>query len=191
MSLKEPLSSERIVQAALSILDEDGVAGLSMRRIGAALNVEAASLYHHIPNKMALIQKIIDTVSTRAALPSAELLSWPQMLLQFAKSYRTVLLIHPGVVPLAAIHPVSPEVFIELAAPLIREMETTSASYEHILFVIQSTAVFVIGLVLAEVGNWPEPPTAPSSYYDQWFDVGVKALVNGFMLQYESKTEGI
>jgi len=71
--------------------------------------------------------------------------------------------------------------------PLIAAMESTTASPEEVLIVIQSIAVFVIGHALAEVGNWPEPPTAPTSYYDQWFETGITALINGFKHQYTDR----
>ena len=48
--LREPLSRERIAQAALALIDRVGVEGCSMRRLGAELGVEAMALYHHRAN---------------------------------------------------------------------------------------------------------------------------------------------
>lgn len=184
---KEPLNNERIIQAALAILDSYGVSGLSMRRLGAALDVEAASLYHHIPNKGALIQMVIDAVSAEAAVPHDENQPWTQTLYRFAAKYRDVLRKHPGVTPLVAIHSVSAEAGAKLAVPLIAAMEQSTINREQSLFVIQSVAVFVIGHALAEVGNWPDPPTAPPEYYDQWFEAGISALIHGFKQQYSEE----
>lgn len=184
---KEPLNIERIVQSALTILDTHGVTGLSMRRLGAELNVEAASLYHHVPNRDALIQKIIDTVSAKAVTISDVSVPWPKALYSFATKYKEALKMHPGVVPLVATHPVSTEAGNKLSTPLLETMEKAKVDHEQALFIIQSIAVFVIGHTLAEVGNWPDPPTAPQSYYDQWFETGISALINGFKLQYNTK----
>jgi len=109
-SPKEPLNVEKIVHTALVILDKYGVDRLSMRRLGAELNVEAASLYHHIPNKDTLIQKMVDTVSAQAIITIDESMSWPQALQLFATTYKNTLKMHPGIVPLVAIHPISTEV---------------------------------------------------------------------------------
>lgn len=182
---KEPLSNERIIQAAFTILDSKGVTGLSMRRLGSALNVEAASLYHHIPNKGNLIQKIVDAVHSKIEVSDKG--TWTKTFHAFATNYREVLRMHPGAVTLVATTAVSEEVGARLALPLIEAMAKTSVNHEQALFVIQSIAVFVIGHALAEVGNWPEPPTAPASYYDQWFDTGLAALINGFEQQYQEK----
>lgn len=184
---KEPLNNDRIMRGALAILDTSGVSGLSMRRLGAALHVEAASLYHHIPNKTVLIQKIVDSISTRAVVPIEHSMPWTEVLLTFADRYRNVLRSNPGVVPLAATNHVSVEVSIILAQPLLQALEQTTASEQEKLFIIQSIAVFVIGHALAEVGNWPDPPTAEASYYDQWFETGKSALIYGFAKQYTAQ----
>ncbi len=161
-----------------------------MRRLGAALHVEAASLYHHIPNKSILIQKVVDAVSTKAVVTTECLKPWTQTFRHFATNYRNVLRMHPGAVPLVATHSVSAEVSEALALPLIASMEK-SDNQEWALFVIQSIAVFVIGHALAEVGNWPDPPTAPLSYYDEWFEIGLSALINGFEQQFNENRGGI
>lgn len=148
-SIKEPLNIERIVQSALTILNTYGVTGLSMRRLASELNVKAASLYHHVPNRDALIQKIIDTVSAKASILNEKPMPWTQALYSFAMKYRKVLKMHPGVVPLVAIHPVSIEVGSKLSAPILEAMEKANIDHEQALFIIQSIAVFVIGHTLA------------------------------------------
>ena len=52
---REPLTRARIFAAALEIIDADGLAALSMRRLGTSLGVEAMAIYHHVPNKDALL----------------------------------------------------------------------------------------------------------------------------------------
>lgn len=55
---REPLTKEKIVEKALEMLDADGVNGISMRRLGEALGVEAMALYHHFPNKDAILDAL-------------------------------------------------------------------------------------------------------------------------------------
>ena len=57
-----PLSRERILEAALEIADEGGVASLSMRKLGQALGFEAMSLYNHVASKNDLLDGILDLV---------------------------------------------------------------------------------------------------------------------------------
>ena len=57
---RAPLSRERIAAAALKLGDEEGLAGLSMRKVGASLGVEAMSLYNHVANKDDLLDAVGD-----------------------------------------------------------------------------------------------------------------------------------
>lgn len=57
------LSRERIVDSAIAIADAEGLTGLSMRRIAAALGVGAMSLYRYVPGKDELIDLMVDRVS--------------------------------------------------------------------------------------------------------------------------------
>lgn len=59
---RTPLTKEKIVDKAVEILDADGVKGLSMRRLGEALGVEAMALYRHFPNKDAILDGVAERV---------------------------------------------------------------------------------------------------------------------------------
>ncbi|GJM36966.1 MAG: TetR family transcriptional regulator [Acidimicrobiales bacterium] len=57
-----PLSRARVLRAAVEIADAEGVDGLTMRRIAAELDVEAMSLYHHVPNKESVLDGMVEMV---------------------------------------------------------------------------------------------------------------------------------
>ena len=59
---RKPLSRERILAAALELVDEQGIEALSMRKLGQALGYEAMSLYNHVANKDDLLDGILDLV---------------------------------------------------------------------------------------------------------------------------------
>jgi AcrR family transcriptional regulator len=59
---RRPLSRERILAAALELVDEQGIDALSMRKLGQALGYEAMSLYNHVANKDDLLDGILDLV---------------------------------------------------------------------------------------------------------------------------------
>lgn len=56
------LSADRIVEAACGILDQFGLADLTMRRVAEALGVKAGALYWHFPNKQSLLAAVADEV---------------------------------------------------------------------------------------------------------------------------------
>ena len=60
---RRPLNRERILAAALELVDEQGIDALSMRKLGQALGgYEAMSLYNHVANKDDLLDGILDLV---------------------------------------------------------------------------------------------------------------------------------
>jgi AcrR family transcriptional regulator len=59
---REPLSRERVLEAAVALADAAGVRALTMRRLAADLGVEAMSLYYHLPGKEALLDGLVDHV---------------------------------------------------------------------------------------------------------------------------------
>jgi AcrR family transcriptional regulator len=67
-----PLSRERILSAALELVDEHGIHSLSMRKLGQALGFEAMSLYNHVANKDDLIDGMLDLVLAEGEPPSPD-----------------------------------------------------------------------------------------------------------------------
>jgi AcrR family transcriptional regulator len=69
--LRTPLSRERILRAALELVDEGGIESLTMRKLGHALGFEAMSLYNHVANKNDVVDGILDLVLSETEPPSA------------------------------------------------------------------------------------------------------------------------
>lgn len=59
---RRPLTRQRVADAALVLIDEAGLGALSMRKLGAALGVEAMSLYNHVDNKADLLRAVRSTL---------------------------------------------------------------------------------------------------------------------------------
>lgn len=64
-----PLSRKRILRAAVSFADDNGIAALTMRKLGQSLDVEAMSLYNYVANKDALLDGMVDAVFAEIELP--------------------------------------------------------------------------------------------------------------------------
>jgi AcrR family transcriptional regulator len=91
--VRPPLSRDRILAAALTLADADGIASLTMRRLGAALGVEAMSLYRYVANKNDLLDGLIDAVFAEAELPQADA-GWRAAMRSRAVSVRAALSRH-------------------------------------------------------------------------------------------------
>jgi len=89
-----PLNKQRVLRAAVALADRDGVRSLSMRKLAQQLGVEAMSLYHHVANKDAILDGIVDVVFAEIELPSGQA-DWKAAMRQRAISARQALLRHP------------------------------------------------------------------------------------------------
>jgi AcrR family transcriptional regulator len=67
-----PLSRERVLDTAVTLADRHGIEWLSMRKLADELGVAAMSLYYHVPNKVELIDGMIDIVFSEIEPPSLE-----------------------------------------------------------------------------------------------------------------------
>jgi AcrR family transcriptional regulator len=94
MPPRNPLTRERIVDAAAAVADASGLDGVSMRNVGRELGVEAMSLYHHIAGKEQLLDELADWVFARIHLPSLDG-EWRTAMSERAHSQRAVLGAHP------------------------------------------------------------------------------------------------
>ncbi len=95
---RAPLTRERIVRAALEIMDEEGLDAVTMRRIGRALGVEAMSLYNHVDDKDDILAAICDEVLAEFRVPDEE--DWGEAAREAGREYRRLLLAHPRVITL-------------------------------------------------------------------------------------------
>ena len=94
MAARTPLSSKRIIAAAVAVADRSGLSAVSMRSVAKELGVEAMSLYHHVPSKDALLDELADWLFASIDLPEIGD-PWREAMTARARSARSVLTAHP------------------------------------------------------------------------------------------------
>lgn len=90
---RESLSLERIQRSALALIEKHGLPAFSQRALARELGVEAMSLYHHVPNKDAILDGVVDVVFAAIELPDARA-GWRDAIRDHASSARKVLSRH-------------------------------------------------------------------------------------------------
>lgn len=90
-----PLSRAAIADAALALIDAEGLESLSMRRLGAALGVEAMALYHHFAAKGELLDAVQERLLDEMELPPRGSLPPLARLRRMITSYRAIAVRHP------------------------------------------------------------------------------------------------
>ncbi len=95
--------------AAIEFIDEDGLPGLTMRRLGERLDVEAMSLYRYVPGKEDLLDAVVETLILSMGedgdVIRAPQDGWQDFLQRLAHGIRRLALAHPKVFPLVASRP--------------------------------------------------------------------------------------
>lgn len=96
-----PLSREAIIDAALAILDREGVDALTIRRLAQELGTGAASLYWHIGGKEELGELVYDRIMGEIDLPEADPARWEDQLKEVARQAYRAMLSHNDAVRLS------------------------------------------------------------------------------------------
>jgi AcrR family transcriptional regulator len=108
-STRGSLSREVVLQAALDLVDEDGLDALSMRRLGGRLGRDPMALYRYAANRDALLDGLTELLLDQWTIPAPDATTgtWQDQLRLAAHQFRNLTLRHPNLVPLLVTRPLS------------------------------------------------------------------------------------
>lgn len=98
---KEPLSHELIVKTAYELLKEEGISGMSMRKVAKALDTGPSSLYVYVKNLQELSSYVLDHGLGELVLPELTDDNWKDQLLRALNAYLMLLIEQPGLAELS------------------------------------------------------------------------------------------
>ncbi|GHE15832.1 TetR/AcrR family transcriptional regulator [Streptomyces alanosinicus] len=90
-----PLTEAGIYAAALRLIDADGVEALTMRKLATELDANPMSLYHHVPNKEAVLCGVARMVGARFRTVTLQDAPWQERIRLLATDFRTLAHRHP------------------------------------------------------------------------------------------------
>ncbi|WP_152189739.1 TetR/AcrR family transcriptional regulator [Georgenia satyanarayanai] len=107
------LDRDRVVATAIELVEADGLNALSMRRLGAAMGVEAMALYRYVDGREDLLEAVVEEVTSKveraADMDIGPHGGWQAYLQRVAHTVRDLAFAHPQVFPLVATrHPAAP-----------------------------------------------------------------------------------
>lgn len=199
------LSRELIARTALAMTDERGLGGLSMRKLGGALGVEAMSLYHYINNKDDLLDAVLDCLFTEIDLPvDVPDEDWETATRRGLRSFHDVLVNHAAGLELFSTRPAStPEAFRVLmwaygrfSAVGLDADEASRALQFGVSFVMGHVAVELGALgvssevIVVDLDEIDDPAmiefikTRPSISSNEMFESGMDAVIAGLRATY-------
>ncbi|GAA5191934.1 hypothetical protein GCM10023322_50430 [Rugosimonospora acidiphila] len=170
MVRREPLNREKVLTAALALAGEEGLEGLSMRRLAKALGVEAMSLYNHVANKSDILDGIANRVLAEVR-PADPALPWAERIRVTALGMYQALRRHP-VVPLSLATDQANPATTQALRPLD---DLVGALYEAgfddagVRQALGGVSGLVFGSILLSTAGFARPP-APGDveHHEQW-----------------------
>ncbi len=96
---RRPLTAERVVEGAVGLADEIGIDAFTIRKLADAIGVKPMTIYHHVPNKEAIVDGMVNQVFSEIDLPPTDV-DWRSAILVRSRSMRQVLAKHPWASPL-------------------------------------------------------------------------------------------
>jgi AcrR family transcriptional regulator len=151
---RPPLTRERIVRAALRVMDAEGLEAVSMRRIGRELGVEAMSLYNHVEDKEDILDGICELVMSEFEYPEpAE--DWAESARRGARAWRRLLKAHPDVMRLFA-QERGPARSVDSMRPMefaLRLLRASGLSDRDTAQAFHAFGGYIQGFVIMEMGS--------------------------------------
>ena len=145
----------RIAQAALAVVDRDGLEALSMRRLGAELGVEGMAVYRHFPNKAAVLAGVVEVLLAELVIPPPSNVPWTDVFRDVSRAYRALLLRHPHAIPLLAALPLTDPAAARAAGSVMALLRAAGFDAESALRTLATITSYVVGIAQWEVGTAP------------------------------------
>ena len=161
----EPLSNERILDAALEVIGETGLAGFSMRRLGERVGREAMTLYHHFPSKQHLLDALVDRAIGSVEVPEPGP-DGPARLRRVLASYRAMARRWPALFPLVAVHRLNTPAGVRYIESILRLIRSVDPDPEHAARTFRLMGYYLVGACLDETAGYARGPSAAEPVSD-------------------------
>lgn len=202
------LSRARIHEAALRVVDADGLDGLSMRKLAAELGVRAPSLYGHVASKDELLHAVANDLMEAVDVSGFGTGDWQLGLRTWARSYRAALGAHPNMVPFLAFGPARRSASLRAADAVHGGLVGAGWPPRYATMIGASTKYLVIGAAMGSfsrgfeddvqiyVDRYPNLVDAPSlrEHADEIdadsFELALDAFLAGLAARYRTVVGG-
>jgi TetR/AcrR family tetracycline transcriptional repressor len=200
--VRAALNREYIIRTALAIIDRDGLAKLSMRKLGQELGADPMAVYHYLPSKAALYDGIVDAVYGEIDLTGFDYdAPWREQVTAFLHALRAAVRRHPRALAVLSTRPAYVPAMLGFAEHVIGLLTGAGFTTQQAIDMVNCFGTFTIGHALAEVGEpfggatatdeeltamvgaYPRLAAALAGYEyrpDEQYELGLQAMLDGF-----------
>jgi TetR/AcrR family tetracycline transcriptional repressor len=180
---------DQVARAALDLLGEVGLDGLTTRRLGRELGVEGTALYHHFANKAELLGQMATAILRESLDQTVDRHDWKQWLLDHAVATRLTLLRYRDSARIIAMSAptdaMKHEIMPAVAKPLIDAGFTPEDAFEMVSLI----AAFTLGFVIQEQNDVIRTYMSSVIHVDEGFLHCTEAIISGVENKYGARTK--
>jgi AcrR family transcriptional regulator len=160
------LTRDAIARTALAILDEEGAAALTVRRLAGRLGVQSPSLYNHVRSKNEILDAVVELIDEQIDSVCLDDPDWRRGITTFAWSYRRTFQAHPDALALIAREAVETEPALRVYDAALGALLRAGWPPERALQLLASIEYLALGSALVPfTGGFVRPPAAYAERY--------------------------
>jgi AcrR family transcriptional regulator len=150
-----PLSRERIVTAAIDLIERQGADAVSMRRIATELGCGVMSLYNHVPSKGALLDEVARRVMSGIEFTATPGESWQDQVRAQARAFRVIARRYPRCTMVVVSRPTTSAAGLRPIENALATLHEAGFGGAEAVLIMRSFVGFIVGSLLREVGATP------------------------------------
>lgn len=198
-AVRAPLSRGLIVQTALSMVADEGLAALSTRRLGQRLRCEAMSIYHHFASKQHLLDAMVEHALSTFDWPAGDAEPWQRVRETF-RAYRGMAHRFPAFFPYLAVHRLNTPLGVRFIDGVLATIRAAVPDDALAARYFRAAGYYLVGAGLDETAGYAKGPSAAEpvdgtfirahcprlaqaaqyfqrEHWDATFDLGLEALI--------------
>ena len=173
------LDIPRIVDAAWTVVDRDGINALSTRNVAAELNVRGPALYWHVQSKQDLMSLMIEHALRDSLQSLPTNMPWWDWLRAYARAQRRILLSHRDSGQIASAAPPNEHMRTEIMPRVLAPLLDAGVPQDIATAAIGALAGFVLGSIVYEQSDSARKLAQSFSPPEQTFERGLDYFIAG------------
>jgi AcrR family transcriptional regulator len=149
------LTRERIITAAIELIEQEGADAVSMRRIAAELGSGVMSLYNHVPSKAVLLDAVAERILSGIDFTIEPGMSWEDQVRGQARAFRQIGRTYPRCTMVVVSRPINSATAMLPMEHALATLRDAGFSAEDAVRVVRTFIAYIIGSLLREVGVSP------------------------------------
>ena len=149
------LTRERIISAAVELIEREGVEAVSMRRIAGRLGSGVMSLYNHVPSKAAVLDGVAERVMSAIDFTAVPDASWEDQVRAQARAFRQIARAYPRSTMVVVSRPVNSAAALRPMEHALATLRDAGFASDDAVRVVRAFVAYIVGSLLREVGVAP------------------------------------